>query len=128
MSRRGWTLLCTCALVAAGVEDPGVGRHVWRVAFSHLDLGTALTLTPAMFSTGDHVYFLLRGPKDPLFQDRGSLLVISFRFTDDPDRVSKECGGVKNKAVGHSLFLRKMKAGKGTPPGGSPKDTLCPGN
>ena len=70
------------------------------------------------------VYFRLRGPKDPLSEDKGLFLGISFRLTDNLDRVSMECGGVKKKAAGDILSLQKMKA-KGTPPTGSPEDTLC---
>jgi hypothetical protein len=66
----------------------------------------------------------LRGPKDPLSKDKGLFLGISFRLTDNLDRVSMECGGVKKKAAGYILSLQKMKA-KGTPPTGCPEDTLC---
>ena len=54
----------------------------------------------------------MRGPKDPLSEDKGLFLGISFRLTDNLDRVSMECGGVKKKATGDILSLQKMKARK----------------
>jgi hypothetical protein len=54
----------------------------------------------------------LRRPKDPLWEDKGLFLGISFRLTDNLDRVSMECGGVKKKAAGDILSLQKVKARK----------------
>lgn len=99
-----------------------------QVVFRHVDSGTALSLVPPVHAICHRVCFLLRGPKDSLSGDKGLFLGISFRVTDNLDRVSREHWGVKNKAVGDIISLRKMKAGKGTPPTGSPEDTLCPGN
>ena len=65
-----------------------------------------------MHTTFHCVYFLLRGPKDPLSEDKGLFLGISFRLTDNLDRVSMECGGVKKKAAGDILSLQKVKARK----------------
>lgn len=56
-----------------------------QMAFSNVDSGTACSLAPAV-----HVichYVCLRGPKDPLSQDMGPFLGISFRLTDNLDRV-----------------------------------------
>lgn len=64
-----------------------------QVAFSHVDSGTALSLVPAVHAICHCVYFLLRGPKDPVSRDKGLFLGISFRVTDNLDRVSRECGG-----------------------------------
>jgi hypothetical protein len=77
-----------------------------------------------MHTTFHCVYFLLRGPKDPLSEDKGLFPGISFRLTDNLDSVYGMWGSEK-KAAGDILSLQKMKAGKGTPPRGSPEDTLC---
>lgn len=66
-----------------------------QVALGNADSGTAHSLAPAVHAIC--CYVCLRGPKDPLSQDMGPFLGISFRLTDNLDR---ECGGVKNKAVG----------------------------
>ena len=83
-----------------------------QVTFSHIDSGTALSLAPAVHTIFHCVYFRLRGPKDPLSEDKGLFLGISFRLTDNLDRVSMECGGVKKKAAGDILSLQKMNARK----------------
>ena len=54
----------------------------------------------------------MRGPKNPLYQDKGLFLCIFFRLTDNLDRVSMEFGGVKKKAAGDILSLQEMKARK----------------
>lgn len=81
-----------------------------------------LSLGPAWLSMSHYVFFffLLRGPEDPLSQGKGPFWVFPL------DRVYS--GGAKDRAARDILSHRKMKAGKVTPPTGSPEDTPCPGN
>lgn len=100
-----------------------------QVSFGHRDSGTALSLAPAMLSVCHYVYFLLGDPKILFPKTRASFWVgISFRLTDNPNRVSRECGRREERGSRRYPLLPEDEGRKGTPPSGSPEDTLCPGN
>jgi len=70
------------------------------------------------------VYFRLRGPIDPLSEDKGLFLGISFRLTDNLDSVYGIWGS-EEKGNRRYPLPPEGEGQKGTPPTGSPEDTLC---
>ena len=70
------------------------------------------------------VYFQLRGPKDPLSEDKGLFLGISFKLNDNLDSVYGMWGS-EEKGNRRYPLPPGDEGQKGTPPTGSPEDTLC---